>query len=148
MDAQQPDPGSGAIVTWSLVVLALVADGLAGLAGGLFSDRWLQRHQPVLVAFAAGTLLCVAFADVLPESVEALGPAALPYAFAAFVAFAGLEWLVGHHHHGGVKNSSPTMPVSLLASDALHNVADGAALASAFLVSPRVGVTVAFAIVA
>jgi zinc and cadmium transporter len=135
-------------VIWAYVVLALVADGLAGLAGGLLSERRLRQHQAVLIAFAAGTLLSAAFVDVLPEAVERLGSIALPYAFLAFVGFAILEWLLGHHHHKGLGRSPSTLPVSLLSSDALHNMADGAALASGFLVSPRIGVMVALAIVA
>lgn len=128
--------------------LAILADGLAGLAGGLFSDRWLRRHQPALVGFAAGALLTAVFLDVLPEALQAFGPSALSWAFIGFVAFAFLEWLAGHHHASEGEESPRTLPASLLASDALHNLADGATLASAFLISPQVGLTVAIAVVA
>jgi zinc and cadmium transporter len=132
--------------------LAVLADGLAGLAGGLFSERWLRRHLPGLVGFAAGTLLTASFLDVLPEAVEARGPAAFSWAFASFVTLALLEGWLGHPHHHphgqGDTARSPTLPAALLGSDALHNLGDGAAVAAAFLVSPQAGVATSLAVIA
>lgn len=142
-----------------LVFIAVGLDGLAGLAGGVLSERWLQRRLPALVAFAAGTLLSAVFLEVLPEAVKAQGDAAFAWAFASFVALAMLEWALGHHHHDaecaaghshGHQHAHPgtsTLPGALLASDALHNVGDGAAVAAAFLVSPEAGFATAFAVI-
>jgi zinc and cadmium transporter len=143
-----------------LVFIAVGLDGLAGLAGGVLSERWLQRRLPALVAFAAGTLLSAVFLEVLPEAVEARGDAAFAWAFASFVALALMEWALGHHHHDAecaaghahghhhhAHAGSPTLPSALLASDALHNVGDGAAVAAAFLVSPEAGFATAFAVI-
>lgn len=136
-------------MVWIFISLAIVANGLAGLTGGLLSDRLLHRHEATLVGFAAGALLGAAFLDVLPEAFEALGRAALPWVFGGFLAFAIVEWLGGHHHHHDEGLAAPrSLPASLLASDALHNIADGAAIASAFLVSPGTGAAVALAVVA
>ncbi|MBN8229489.1 ZIP family metal transporter [Corallococcus macrosporus] len=145
-----------------LVFIAVGLDGLAGLAGGVLSERWLQRRLPALVAFAAGTLLSTVFLEVLPEAVEARGEAAFAWAFASFVALALMEWALGHHHHDAEAAAghahghhphhhghpgAPTLPGALLASDALHNVGDGAAVAAAFLVSPHAGFATAFAVI-
>ncbi|NOK17559.1 ZIP family metal transporter [Corallococcus carmarthensis] len=140
-----------------LVFIAVGLDGLAGLAGGVLSEPWLQRRLPALVAFAAGTLLSTVFLEVLPEAVEARGEAAFAWAFASFVALALMEWALGHHHHdaevaaghahGHAHPGAPTLPSALLASDALHNVGDGAAVAAAFLVSPQAGFATAFAVI-
>ncbi len=46
---------------WLLIFATLVLDGLAGLAGGLLSERWLARHQAGLIGFAAGALLGAVF---------------------------------------------------------------------------------------
>lgn len=140
------------------VFIAVGLDGLAGLAGGVLSERWLQRRLPALVAFAAGTLLSAVFLEVLPEAVEARGNTAFTWAFASFVALALLEWALGHHHHHAeaaaghahgphAHPGAPTLPATLLASDALHNVGDGAAVAAAFLVSPEAGFATAFAVI-
>ncbi|PTL81664.1 ZIP family metal transporter [Vitiosangium sp. GDMCC 1.1324] len=140
--------------------LAVLADGLAGLAGGLLSERWLSRHLSALVAFAAGALLAAVFLDIFPEAVATEGPAAFQWAFASFLALALLEWFLGPHHHDHSHHapghphhhehldSASTVVPSLLAADALHNIGDGAAVAAAFLVSPQAGVATAMAVIA
>jgi zinc and cadmium transporter len=131
-----------------LIFLMLVLDGLAGLAGGLLSERWLARNQAGLIGFAAGALLGAVFWDILPESVEGLGRDGLTWAFYGFVALAIVEWFVGHHHHEKSGHVAPTLPPTLLISDALHNIGDGAAIAAAFLISIRAGIVVAIAVIA
>ena len=129
------------------IFAALVLDGLAGLSGALLSERWLIRHHAALIGFAAGAILGAVFLDVLPESVADIGPSALAWSFSGFVALAVAEWLMGgHHHKHGVESAS--LPASLLISDALHNIGDGAAVAAAFVVSAKVGVAVAVAVIA
>ncbi len=142
-----------------LIWLAVLADGLAGLAGGLLSERWLTRHLSALIAFSAGALLGAVFLEVLPEAVEATGPSAFQWALASFLALTFFEWFLGphhhdhsthvpgHHHHAHL-GTSPTVVPSLLAADALHNIGDGAAVAAAFLVSPQAGVATAMAVIA
>ena len=128
------------------IILAVLVDGAAGLAGGLFPEGWLKRHLSALVGFAAGALIAAVFLDVLPESIARLHRAALDWAFGGFVGLAILEWAIGQHHHGGGRRAA--LPPSLLLSDALHNVGDGIAIAAAFLASPRVGVAVSIAVIA
>src|SRR5437762_8558680 len=101
----------------------------------------------MLVGFAAGGLLGAVFFDTLPEAIDSLGPQATVWAFAGF-AFAGAwEWLVGRHEHGPPRVQRRAAPKVLLTSDALHNMADGAAVAAAFLVSERAGLATAFAVI-
>jgi zinc and cadmium transporter len=143
--------------TTLFIWLAVLADGLAGLTGGLLSERWLTRHLSALVAFAAGALLGAVFLDIFPEAVAATGPSAFRWAFASFLALAFLEWSLGPHHHdhsahapGQHAHTGPSSTVvpSLLAADALHNLADGAAVAAAFLVSTEAGVAITLAVIA
>ena len=131
-----------------LIFATIVLDGLAGLSGGLLSDRWLIRHQAALTGFAAGAILGAVFLDIQPESVREIGPTALTWSFGGFVLLAIVEWLIGHHHHHHHGVSSPTLPPSLLISDALHNIGDGAAVAAGFLISIKVGLVVAVAVIA
>jgi zinc and cadmium transporter len=148
-----------------LIWLAVLADGLAGLAGGLLSERWLSRRLSALVAFAAGALLGAVFLDIFPEALEASGPVAFRWALASFLALALLEWFLGPHHHDhshhspghphhhapdhpGILGPPSTVVPPLLAADALHNIGDGAAVAAAFLVSPQAGVATAMAVIA
>jgi zinc and cadmium transporter len=130
---------------WQFITLTLVLDGLAGLAGGLLSERWLSRHLAALVGFAAGALLAAVFLEVLPETLTMSGMGALTWAFAGFVLLALVEWLLGHLHR---RAQGKALPAALLLSDALHNVGDGVAIAAAFLLSTRVGVGIALAVIA
>jgi zinc and cadmium transporter len=135
----------------------LVAESLAGLTGGLLSDRWLSRRQAGLVSLAAGTLLAAVFLDILPGALSTLGgPEALGWTFGAFLVFAALEWVMGHHHHGHASNTDEkthahehrALPAALLFADALHNTADGAAVTAAFCVSTRAGIAASLAVIA
>lgn len=132
---------------WVPISIALVLNGAAGLVGGLFSDRWIARRGRVLVGFAAGGLLGAVFFDTLPEAIDSLGSGATVWAFAGFALAGAWEWLVGRHEHGPPRVKRRAAPVVLLTSDALHNVADGAAVAAAFLVSERAGLVAAFAVI-
>ena len=129
-----------------LIFSTVILDGLAGLSGGLLSDRWLIRHQAALTGFAAGAILGAVFLDILPESVREVGPRAITWSFGGFVLLAVIEWLIGHHHHHERGIASPTLPPILLLSDALHNIGDGAAVAAGFLISTKVGLAVAVAV--
>jgi zinc and cadmium transporter len=125
----------------------VIADGLAGLLGGLFSEGWLKRNLAALVGFAAGALLAAVFLDALPEAIHTLNAQALYWAFGGFIALALVEWFLGRHHHEhGTEHKA--VPSALLLSDALHNMGDGAAIAAGFLVSHSVGFGVALAVIA
>jgi zinc and cadmium transporter len=133
---------------WLPIALTILADGLAGLSGGLLSERWLSRHHAALIGFAAGALVAAVFLDVLPEAVAIAGRGALTWAFVGFVAMALIEHRLGHHHARGEGGAAGIVPLTLLVSDALHNVADGAAVAAAFLSSAHAGLGVAVGVVA
>jgi zinc and cadmium transporter len=133
------------------IVATIILDGLAGLSGGLLSERWLLRHQAALTGFAAGAILSAVFLDILPESIRELQPYALTWSFGGFVTLAVIEWIIGHHHrhhhHNHGRLPSPSVPPSLLISDALHNIGDGAAIAAGFLISIKAGIIVAVAVI-
>lgn len=134
------------VVWW--IAFAIIADGLIGLAGGLLPEAWLSRYRPGLLGFAAGALLGTTLLDILPAVLSA-GAVSIGWACLAFA----LMFLVGgvpgrHRHHPGGASITRSLPFVLLASDALHNIADGAAIAAAFLVSPRLGVIASVGVIA
>lgn len=146
--------------TTLFIWLAVLADGLAGLAGGVLSERWLSRRLSTLVAFSAGALLGAVFLDILPEAVEFSGTGAFRWALVSFLALTLFEWALGPHHHDHSEHTSThkhhpervgastTVVPSLLAADALHNIGDGAAVAAAFLASPQAGLATTVAVIA
>jgi zinc and cadmium transporter len=132
---------------WIWITAAVIVDGSAGLVGGLIRDAWLERRRTGLIGFAAGALLAAALLDVLPEALRARGPQALWWALGAFVLGALFEWSLSAHVHRRGGTPAPTAPLTLLASDALHNVGDGIAIAAAFLVSIPLGVVTSLAVI-
>lgn len=129
------------------IVITLAFDGVAGLAGGLVSERVLQRYATALVGFAAGALLAAGFLDALPEAFERFGGAASVWAFGGFVGAVVLEWWLGTHDHEHA-DTRATVPTVLLASDGVHNTVDGAAIAAAWMLSTRAGLATAIAVIA
>nr|HEX4315348.1 ZIP family metal transporter [Kofleriaceae bacterium] len=131
-------------MVWLYVAIAVALDGAAGLAGALLPEAWLERHRAPMLGFAAGALVATGCGDVLPDAVARGGAIVLIYAAAAAGVLAIVEAATSRRAH---HRRRPVAPVALLASDALHNVGDGMAIAAAFLVSPRAGIATAAAVI-
>jgi zinc and cadmium transporter len=132
-------------VVWIYVSVAVLLDGLVGVVGGVIPERWIATRRHLLVGFAAGVLVGVVFLDLLPEALAAAEPRVpLAIVLASFSGMALVEWWLGHHRSRHERGTP--LPLMLLGSDALHNAADGAAMAAAFLTSPRLGVVTSLAI--
>ena len=128
-------------MVWLWVAAFIVLDGTVALVGGLLPDRWLLRHRPVMLGFAAGALLSVAVLDLVPEAVDARGAVIIPWLVAGIAALAALDYVFdahGHHTH--------SVAFALLGSDAVHNFGDGVAIAAAFLHSTHLGVITSVAV--
>ncbi|MEC5384989.1 ZIP family metal transporter [Uliginosibacterium sp. H3] len=153
------------------IVLATLMGGLLSVfAAMLLLAGFPQRWMPRLVGFATGVLLAVALLDVLPEAFESgVEPHKLfATLLIGLLSFYGLERIAlwrhshpdeeghdhhcpthdhhHHHHHGhGVGHNTV---VSVMIGDSFHNFVDGVLLAAAFLVSPALGWSTAFAVIA
>lgn len=133
---------------WAWIAAAITFNGAVALVGGLLPEAWLERRRAGLFGFAAGTLLLVALLDILPEAIESRGVEALWWCAGGFIAVALAEWSLSSHVHrrgGGAPAAVP--PLTLLASDALHNITDGMAIAAAFLISVPLGVVTSLAVI-
>jgi zinc and cadmium transporter len=129
-------------------------------------ERFLRRFLPLFVALAVGVLLATALLHLLPEAVTTLGnrqPVWMIVGATMLALFLGerVSYLLTgagtepefatledcakqaheHHHHGHA-----TRPSNILAASMLHSFIDGAAVATAFAASPRIGWLTAFAI--
>ena len=128
------------------IVVAIILDGAAALVAGLIPERALAAARQPLVGFAAGVLLGTTFLELLPEALAGAGARSglvLGVVLASLVGMLAVEWwLRGRpRRRGGLAGV-------LLGADALHNVADGAAIAAAFLISPRLGLVTSVAVIA
>jgi len=131
-------------MTWLWVTIAVVLDGAVALVGGLLPERWLDRYQPAMLGFAAGTLLASGLGEILPHAISINGVTALGWTAGAMLVLGAVEHASARRER---HRQRPVVPVALLGSDALHNLADGMAIAAAFVVSPRVGIFTSAAVV-
>lgn len=138
----------------------LLASGLSGLVALLLAlalykgKLWSHDRSHDFLSFAAGTLLTVAFLDLLPEAVEsyealrggqAVDGAAL-MVLLGFLLFFSIEKILLWYHCHEEKCDVHTSPTMVLLGDTLHNFLDGAAIAVSFMVSPAVGVATTVAV--
>lgn len=131
-------------MTWLWVTIAVLLDGAVALVGGLLPERWLDRYQPAMLGFAAGTLLASGLGEILPHAISIDGVTTLGWAAGAMLVLGVFERASARRER---HRQRPVVPIALLGSDALHNLADGVAIAAAFVVSPRVGIFTSAAVV-
>jgi ZIP family zinc transporter/zinc and cadmium transporter len=132
------------------LVFALVA-AAANVAGGLAVTRSARRGLKVIelfVAFGAGYMLAVAFAEVLPEAFAMGGSRAAFYVLLGYLLVHLSQHTLTPHFHFGEETHrvSHSAGVSALVGLLLHTFFDGVAIASGFAVSTELGLLLFIAI--
>lgn len=130
-------------MTEALIAGAAVA--LLSLTGALVFGRsgHLTGSHRFILPTAVGVFLGVIFFELVPETLEAShewGPVAI---LAGFLGFYFLSHFLDtfHHHHFDAHDTCATGGARrLVIGDAVHNLADGVVIASAFMVNPVAGV--------
>lgn len=131
-----------------LASVTLVSTGLGGMAALRFRDR---LH--LLLGFSSGAVIAVALFDILPE-VYAMNDASLylPLISVGFLAFFGLERYTSMHRSREHVHTAAAHELELGALSAagltFHSFLDGVAIGVGFQTSPRVGLLIAFGIIA
>src|SRR5947209_9824755 len=143
-------PKSTSCPVSSALVYALVA-ALGNVIGALAVTRRAARGLAVIehfVAFGAGFMLAVAVVELLPEAFARSGPAAPLLVLAGYLAVHLTQHTLTPHFHFGEETHvvSAVGGTTALLGLLLHTFFDGVAIASAFLVGPRLGVVVFLAI--
>lgn len=141
------------------IIGACIAGGALSLAAAaLLSFRFIGAWLPRMVSFAVGAMLAAAFLHLLPEaitqasSVEGVFATVLGGLLAFFLLEKAALWR-HHHEHGaaqGTAHAHGRRPIAavVVIGDAFHNFVDGVLIASAFVVSPALGIGATLAIVA
>jgi len=145
------------------IILFSLLGGVISLIGGFFllwQSEFTKKILVQLITFSAGTLLAVAFLDLLPEAFEVTTrePASvLPWTLAGILFFFLFERLILRLHthdesdeieHEKTRHGRGSLPVLVTAGDAIHNFIDGIAITAGFLVSIPTGVITALAVAA
>ena len=149
--------------TLLFIVGANLASTAASLAlAAMLSFRWLSGLVDRMVHVSIGLLLATALVHIVPEALAG-GLSATHLGWTVLLGILGLFVLEkmmlihhthhhegdGHHHgqgHDAREVGRGAYPILL--ADALHNFADGAVIAAAFLVDPLTGLVTALAVVA
>lgn len=133
-----------------IIGIATVGKLISLLAGTLALTNRLQPYSSYFVSFAAGTMLGVAFLDLLPEAIMKNGAGVVGWSLVGIVLFFYLErsfrWF--HHHHEHPTDPDHTNPPYqlLLLGDLLHTFLDAVAISVAFTHNSALGIALALAI--
>jgi zinc transporter ZupT len=152
----------------SILLFGLLAAG-ANVIGGLVLvksgvHRWGERSLKYLVALGAGFMLAAIFIEILPESVRiwtanthgdaasrAVG-GAMTLLLAGYLLIQFFEHTLTPHFHFGEETHPesfmrrPSAAYTAAGGLCIHTFFDGVSIASAFYVSPKVGLLVFIAI--
>jgi ZIP family zinc transporter/zinc and cadmium transporter len=129
--------------------MAGIVAGAVMVAGGALLLRhysWALRNRLVLLAFAAGSLLSLAFTEFLPEAYHADESVAGFFLIISFCAFFVSDILFHPHFEETVGSGRPIPVHWILVGWWVHSFFDGVALGIAFLSSLSAGFLVLLAI--
>jgi len=130
----------------ALIAASLIA--AASLSGALvFGDtRRLVGLSRYVVPTAVGVFLSLVLYELVPETLAAApewGGVVVALGFMLFYVLAYRFHKAWHHQAAEERCERKEAAMLLLVGDAIHNLADGVILASAFLINPAVGVATA-----
>jgi zinc and cadmium transporter len=120
------------------------AIALVGATTFALKESTRERLILPLVAFSAGSVLGGALLHMIPESVARSDGELEVYLWvmAGFTAFLALEqFLHWHHWHHSSPTSKSPLSYLMVIGDSLHNFLGGVAVAGAFIVDIRLGIT-------
>ena len=135
-----------------LIILLALATFASTLIGGMIILRF-SKGLPYFFAFAAGSLMGVAFLDIFPEALKIASENAIPVRYLMITIvisflfyhtverFFATHYVGEHDHHGHI--AGPIGAGSLV----LHSFLDGAAIGIAFQVNAAAGIVVALAVI-
>lgn len=114
----------------------LLAAGSTVLGGTMvvLARTWSLQHRSLVLSFAAGVLVSLAFVEILPETLETTRLGA-PFFVAGFVLMYIVEQVLPHHSHAEDGDASLSLAEQRLAWLAwigllFHSLVDGLALAA------------------
>jgi zinc and cadmium transporter len=135
-------------VAWWIVLSSVIVVKIS-LIGSIFffipESKW-KRFLPLLISFAAGSLIGASFFHLIPETIERMGNKHSVFAliFCGLAFFFLMEKLLHWHRchfHCEHEKKTKTMGPLILMSDSLHNLVDGVTVAAAFMGDIHLGIT-------
>ncbi len=146
------------LVTFIYIFASILLVSLVSLVGIFFlflKDRTLKEVSFIFISLAVGALLGGAFLHILPEIYREIPENRVSFAvllgiFSFFMLEKVLHWHHDHNAHSienercatcneGLPSKPKPLGKMIIFSDALHNILDGALIASAFMLNPSAG---------
>jgi zinc transporter ZupT len=138
----------------SVLLLITIVAFISTFVGGLVVFKF--RHSlPYIFAYAAGSLIAVAFIDLLPESLELAESANVPIRYIlitvvlSFFLYNFIERFFATHHmheHDHDDHEHVMGPIGA-GSLVIHSFLDGAAIGAAFQINQAIGIVVGLAVI-
>ncbi|MFA5792165.1 MAG: ZIP family metal transporter [Candidatus Paceibacterota bacterium] len=134
------------------LILVALAIFLSVLFGGLFAIKFRDKLHLIL-GFSAGSVIGIAFFDLLPESFE-LGLEKYDFGYISLIIAIGFlfflildRWVAPHSHHDEHCENHSHKGVLGAASLSFHSLMDGLIVGLSFQVSVELGIAIAIAII-
>ena len=123
--------------------LLMSAIALVGSVTLFLNEATLKKLLLPLVALAAGSLLGGALLHMIPAAVEKSGNHLSVYLWTllGFTLFLALEQFLHWHHCHRTPSEHQPLTYLILIADGVHNFIGGLAVAGAFLIDVRVGIS-------
>jgi ZIP family zinc transporter/zinc and cadmium transporter len=128
------------------IIYSLIAASVAmiGALIVLVFHKWSEKNSFLIINFAAGIMLTLAFSHLIPESLK-LNPKTMPYVLLGFLIMFFLQFVVLFHPCHDHECSKHTDVVSI-AGLSLHSIIDGLMIAVGFEANSGMGILTTFAI--
>lgn len=135
-----------------ILIFIAFAIFLSVVLGGLFALKFKDKLHLIL-GFSAGSVIGIAFFDLLPEAFE-LGLEKYDVGFISFVVAIGFlsymildRWVTPHSHHDEHCENHSHKGILGAASLSFHSLMDGLIVGLSFQVSVELGIAIAIAII-
>lgn len=141
------------MLIWIILFSILGSFGAISIAAFFvfLGDNTQKTLISILIAFATGVLLTVAFLGLIPEAIEAVGEPHLimPFILGGILFFFIMEKIVIWRNCRDKKcevHSNASGPIILI-GDSFHNLTDGIVIAAAFLTGFNIGLVAGITII-
>jgi ZIP family zinc transporter/zinc and cadmium transporter len=130
------------------IIYSLIAASMAmlGTLTVLMFHKWSEKNSFLIINFAAGIMLALAFTHLIPEGLELNpGPGTMIYVLLGFLIMFFLQFVVLFHpcHDEGCSKHTGTTSIAGLS---LHSMIDGLIIAVGFEVNDSIGILTTIAI--
>ncbi|MCL2335666.1 MAG: ZIP family metal transporter [Endomicrobia bacterium] len=132
------------------IIYSLIAASAAMLGAGLVLKfhEWSERNSILVINFAAGVMLAIAFTHLIPEGIAA-NPHAVFYVLIGFLAMFFLQFIVlfhPSHDDDECETHSPAHTASVIGLS-FHSLLDGLIMAVGFEAGSGTGVFMTLAVI-